>query len=83
MSLEIPATWRQEGQYINRSFKFKDFKEALEFTNRVAELSETLWHHPDIELKWGSVKVSLTTHDARALTEKDINLAQQIDLIYS
>ncbi len=62
-----------------REFKFKDFKRALEFVNKVGELAEEANHHPDIELGWGRVKVSLTTHSEGKVTDKDLNLAAEID----
>jgi 4a-hydroxytetrahydrobiopterin dehydratase len=62
-------------------FSFKNFKEALKFVNKVGDLSEKAGHHPDVNLGWGYVKVWLTTHDAHGITEKDYELAKQIDLL--
>ena len=62
-------------------FRFKNFIEALKFVNKVGGLAEKSGHHPDINLGWGYVKVWLTTHDAHGITDKDYELAKQIDLI--
>ncbi|MEK6911602.1 MAG: 4a-hydroxytetrahydrobiopterin dehydratase, partial [Candidatus Thermoplasmatota archaeon] len=59
----------------------RDFKEAMAFLNRVAELAETANHHPDIWNSWNRVKLSLTTHDAGGLTERDFKLAKKIDAL--
>lgn len=71
--------WQENDNYLIKEFKFADFKAALLFVNKIGELAETANHHPDIELGWGKVKVKLTTHSEGAVTEKDHNLAQQID----
>ena len=77
---ELNATWQvvQEHQ-LEREFKFKDFKEALKFTNQIGELAEQQNHHPDIYLTWGKVKVTIWTHKVDGLTESDFVLAAKID----
>lgn len=62
-----------------REFNFPDFKTALGFVIKVGELAEAANHHPDINLGWGKVSISLTTHDAGGVTEKDRQLAKEID----
>jgi pterin-4-alpha-carbinolamine dehydratase (EC 4.2.1.96) len=64
---------------IEKKFKFKDFKEALEFTNKVGALAEEEGHHPDIQLSWGKVVISLTTHKIHGLSENDFIMAVKID----
>ncbi len=71
--------WEEKNQQLVREFKFADFKTALDFVNKVSELAEVANHHPDIELGWGRVQVSLTTHSEHAVTEKDRQLAGEID----
>ncbi len=66
---------------ISRLFRFKDFKEALAFTNQVGALAEEQGHHPDIRLGWGKVGVTLTTHSIKGLSENDFVLAAKIDLL--
>jgi 4a-hydroxytetrahydrobiopterin dehydratase len=75
----IPA-WSRQGDSIIRNYKFANFKEAMEFVNRVAEEAESLNHHPDILIHdWNNVRLSLSTHSAGRLTEKDFILAERID----
>lgn len=64
---------------IERTFKFKDFKEALEFTNKVGDLAEAEGHHPDICLSWGKVEITLWRHKIKGLHENDFILAAKID----
>ena len=71
--------WRLEGKEIVRQFELKDFVHAMGFVNSVALLAEKANHHPDIDLRWNKVKLVLSTHSAGGLTEKDFNLAKQID----
>lgn len=64
-----------------REFRFRDFKTALAFVNKIGAIAETLHHHPDIELGWGRVKVATITHSESKITEKDKELAERIDEI--
>ena len=68
-----------EWKKIVKAFKFPNFRKALEFTNRVGELAESEGHHPDIYLSWGKVKVELSTHAVKGLSENDFILAAKID----
>jgi 4a-hydroxytetrahydrobiopterin dehydratase len=65
--------------HLTRSFKFPDFRKALDFTNRIGELTEQQGHHPDIFLAWGKVDVILWTHKIDGLTESDFIMAAKID----
>jgi len=65
--------------HIEREFKFKDFKTALDFTNKVGAIAEDQAHHPDIFLAWGKVGVKIWTHKIDGLTESDFILAAKID----
>ncbi len=66
---------------INREFKFADFKTALEFVNKVGIAAEIEGHHPDIELGWGRVHITLSTHTIGGLSVNDFILAAKIDKI--
>ena len=66
---------------IGRVFKFKDFSEAFGFMVRVALAAEKAGHHPDWSNSYNSVTISLSTHDAGGLSERDIGLAKLIDKI--
>ena len=78
---ELHADWKvTDNQQIQRAFKFKNFREAMEFINRVAELAETEGHHPDIHLHgWNKVTLTLSTHAIGGLSEKDFICAAKID----
>ena len=65
--------------HLEKEFTFKDFREALAFTNRVGELAEAQGHHPDIGLSWGRVKITIWTHKIDGLTESDFIMAAKID----
>jgi len=77
---QLPGAWKlKEDRQLEKSFKFPDFKEALAFTNRVGLLAEEQGHHPDILLAWGEVRIQLSTHSAKGLTENDFILAAKIN----
>jgi 4a-hydroxytetrahydrobiopterin dehydratase len=71
--------WERAGAEITRTYRFRDFREALTFVNRVGELAERAGHHPDIDIRYNTVTLTLTTHDAGGLTTKDFELARSID----
>lgn len=68
--------------HLEKSYSFKNFKEALAFVNRIGELAEKERHHPDIHLSWGKVKLVIWTHKIDGLTESDFILAAKSDLIF-
>ena len=71
--------WKKQGTAIARTFQFKDFPAAIRFVDAVAELAEQAWHHPDIDIRWNKVTLTLTTHDEGGLTKKDFVLARKFD----
>jgi 4a-hydroxytetrahydrobiopterin dehydratase len=77
---ELDGDWQVVGEHhLDREFRFKDFREALAFTNRVGELAEEQNHHPDLHLAWGKVKVTVWTHKIDGLTESDFVFAAKVD----
>ena len=70
--------WTVEGKELKLVKIFKDFVEAIAFVNRLVEPAEMAGHHPDLVISYNKVIVSLTTHDAGGLTEKDFALAKEI-----
>ena len=68
-----------EEHHLTKTFKFRDFREALKFVNHVGELAEEQGHHPDIFLAWGRVDVTIWTHKINGLTESDFILAAKVD----
>ena len=69
--------WQIEAGELVRIFHFNDFRQALDFVNRVGQAAETAAHHPDIDIRYNRVRLALITHDAGGLTEKDFALAAQ------
>ena len=65
--------------HITKTYKFRDFRQALAFVNQVGELAEQQGHHPDIYLAWGKVEIQIWTHKINGLTESDFILAAKID----
>jgi 4a-hydroxytetrahydrobiopterin dehydratase len=71
--------WVKHGKTITRTFVFKDFPAAIKFVNAVAMVAEKAWHHPDVDIRWNKVTLTLTTHDASGLTERDFALARKFN----
>jgi 4a-hydroxytetrahydrobiopterin dehydratase len=72
--------WRVINEHhLQKTFGFKDFRESLEFVNRVGELAESQGHHPDICFGWGQAEIRIWTHKIDGLTESDFVLAAKID----
>jgi 4a-hydroxytetrahydrobiopterin dehydratase len=78
LQMEIPE-WALEINIIEREFQFKDFKEAMRFVNRMAEIAEEEGHHPDIHIYYNKVRVELSTHKIKGLSQNDFILAAKID----
>jgi 4a-hydroxytetrahydrobiopterin dehydratase len=73
--------WQVAGGEISRTFTLPSFTAALVFACAVGQLAERADHHPDMLIKYRKVTLTLSTHSAGGLTEKDFNLAQEIDAI--
>jgi len=71
--------WSLDGEMISKEVDCMSFKEAMEFVNDVAEIAEKLGHHPSIMIDGNVVRLSLTTHKEKCLTEKDFEVAMEID----
>jgi 4a-hydroxytetrahydrobiopterin dehydratase len=71
--------WERAGEAIRRLYAFRDFREAIGFVNRVAGLADAADHHPDILIEYSKVTLTLATHDAGGITERDFALARAID----
>ncbi len=70
-----------ETHHLEKEYLFDNFKQALEFTNKVGDLAEDEGHHPDIYLAWGKVKIQIWTHKINGLNESDFILAAKIDTL--
>jgi 4a-hydroxytetrahydrobiopterin dehydratase len=73
--------WTREGESITRSFEFKDFVEAFGFLARAAILQEKADHHAETWGVYNKVRLTLSTHDAGGITQKDVDLASEIDAL--
>jgi 4a-hydroxytetrahydrobiopterin dehydratase len=77
---KLGGGWKVLGEHhLEKEYPFKNFREALDFTNRVGELAEAQGHHPDIYLAWGKVKLTIWTHKIDGLTESDFIFAAKAD----
>jgi 4a-hydroxytetrahydrobiopterin dehydratase len=77
---KLGGSWQVvDEHHLEKEYKFKDFREALDFTNKVGEIAEQQFHHPDIYLAWGKVKLTIWTHKIDGLTESDFILAAKAD----
>ena len=74
------SLWEREGEAIVRDWTFADFKEAMVWVNRIAEVAEEANHHPDILVHdWNKVRLKLSTHSVGGLTQGDLDMARRID----
>jgi 4a-hydroxytetrahydrobiopterin dehydratase len=71
--------WSLEDGAIVKGFSFENFKESLNFVNKVGEVAERMEHHPDIVIQFDTVRLSLVTHSENGVTNKDFALAEEID----
>ena len=77
--LGLLGGWELVGKEIRRTFQLTDFVHAMGFVSSVALLAEKANHHPDIDIRWNKVTLTLSTHSAGGLTDKDFNLAAAIE----
>ena len=75
--------WSLAGNAIHKKFTFKSFMPAITFVDKIAAAAEQANHHPDITINYNQVSISLSTHSAGGLTQKDFQLASTIDKIYA
>jgi 4a-hydroxytetrahydrobiopterin dehydratase len=75
--------WRlvEGGKELSKEYKFPDFRQALDFVNRLGEVAESEGHHPDVYLTWGKVRVNLSTHSVGGLSANDFILAAKADRV--
>ena len=85
VSLHFKAVpnWSKRAQVILRTFKFEGFLKSIDFVNRIARKAQKMNHHPDIDIRYNKVTLTLTTHDEGGITKKDFSLAQQCDEVFS
>ncbi len=77
---KLGSHWKVlQEHHLEKEYKFDNFKQALNFTNKVGEFAETIGHHPDIYLAWGKVNLTIWTHKVNGLTENDFIFAAKAD----
>lgn len=81
--LKTPWTVSTDFKTISKHFKFKDFKEAMMFVNKIAEIAEEQGHHPDIKISYSKVEIELITHAIKGLSTNDFIMASKIELIFT
>ncbi len=77
--IEAAPEWAESGGGIQRTYQFGTFMDSIRFVNDVAQAAEAADHHPDILVRYNKVTLTLSTHDAGGITDKDFALAAQID----
>jgi|SRR5579862_4407171 4a-hydroxytetrahydrobiopterin dehydratase len=75
--------WEYKNNAISKMFKFKEFTHGIEFVQKVAEIAEAADHHPDIAINYTRVTFSCSTHTDGGVTDKDIKLAQNIEMAFN
>ena len=83
LQLKAIPNWSKRTQTLFRTFKFEGFLKSIDFVNRIAKRAEKSNHHPDIDIRFNKVTLTLTTHDEGGITEKDFSLARQCDEVFS
>jgi 4a-hydroxytetrahydrobiopterin dehydratase len=71
--------WARDGDTIVKQYERASFPDAVAFVVRIGFLAERADHHPDLDIRWRKVRVALSTHDAGGITEKDLDLAREIE----
>lgn len=81
--LRAVPEWTGRARTITRTFGFKGFLDSIDFVNRVAMKAEKADHHPDIDIRWNKVTLTLSTHSEGGLTAKDFSMARQCGEVFS
>jgi 4a-hydroxytetrahydrobiopterin dehydratase len=80
LSEQLGGDWNVvDEHHLEKLYRFENFRDALDFTNRVGEIAEEQFHHPDIQLAWGRVRIVIWTHKIDGLTESDFVFAAKAD----
>lgn len=81
---ELGNGWELNGQgHLERGYEFKNFRQAMDFANEVADIADAEGHHPDLHIAWGRCQVEIWTHKINGLTESDFFFAAKSDRAYS
>lgn len=77
--LEAHAGWSRKANALVKEYRFSSFRDSIVFVNRIAGLADAADHHPEIEIRYDRVSISLSTHSAGGITEEDLQLAERLD----
>jgi 4a-hydroxytetrahydrobiopterin dehydratase len=83
LNLKAVPDWSERAQTIFRTFKFEGFLMSIAFVRRIAKQAQKINHHPDIDVRFDKVTLTLTSHDEGGITKKDFSLARQCDEVFS
>jgi 4a-hydroxytetrahydrobiopterin dehydratase len=78
-ALENLSIWGVETDRLVTKIEFNDYKEAVFFANTVFSIAETRFHHPEVKVEYGAVSIDLWSHEAEGITQKDIDMAEEIE----
>jgi 4a-hydroxytetrahydrobiopterin dehydratase len=73
--------WSRRGDVITKTFQFRKFLDGIEFVRAVAKVADAADHHPDIDIRYTKIICTLSTHSAGGITQKDLDMARQIELV--
>jgi 4a-hydroxytetrahydrobiopterin dehydratase len=83
LAAQLPAGWQVvDEHHLEKTFKFKNFKLALDFVNKIGALAEEIGHHPDIDFGWARAKITVWTHKINGLHKNDFIFAAKADKLY-
>lgn len=71
--------WARKGEALQKTYSFARFADGIRFVQQIAEVADTMNHHPDIDIRYTNVGFSLSSHDAGGITQRDLDLAQRIE----
>jgi len=71
--------WSRRGDTLTKTYTFEKFADGIAFVGRAARIADEMDHHPDIDIRYSKVTLTLSTHDSGGITQKDIDLARAID----
>jgi len=83
LHVKTVPNWLKRARTIHRIFSFDGFLKSIDFVNRIARKAQKSNHHPDIDIRFNKVRLTLSTHDEGGITEKDFSLARQCDKIFA
>lgn len=81
VALVAPLAWERQGSELVKVVRRHDFADALAYVNDVGRLAEAAGHHPDVEIRWNTVTLRLSTHSLGGITDADLDLARQVDAL--